>query len=220
VKHSDPPHKIGRNAILGLSSEEAFPVPLPLAQARESIKEFMNSCQEVANVIFATLSKALSLDQENGIENYHRPSEPSSYILRLLKYRPIDAEETYRIPQTPHTDIGTLTLLFTDCLGLQVLAPSGASDDWRFVEPKVGHVIVNIGDAWTLLTGGVVKSSLHRVGPPSGQGMPERYSAAYLVRPRDDTVLKPLSSELGRRDSGTEVESMRFREWMVKKFSV
>ena len=47
-------------------------------------------------------------------------------------------------PQTAHTDLGSLTLLFTGAPGLQVLTPG--SKEWAFVMPKKNCAVVNIGD--------------------------------------------------------------------------
>jgi isopenicillin N synthase-like dioxygenase len=195
-------------------------VPCPLATARETIKDFIASCHDVATVIFASLSASLDLPPGAGIDKYHRFSDPSPDILRLLKYRAIDAEDTYRVPQTPHTDLGSLTLLFTCTPGLQVLSRSAGNDKWKFVEPKEGHVVVNIGDALTLMTNGVLKSSLHRVGPPPGQAMLERYSFAYLMRPADHTVLKPMESAAIAARGDSKAEHVTFKEWMARKFNV
>lgn len=46
-----------------------------------------------------------------------------------------------------HTDIGTLTLLFTEQLGLQLELQHPGSDEWEFVAPLAGHAIVNVGDS-------------------------------------------------------------------------
>lgn len=111
--------------------------------------------------------------------------------------------------------------------GLQVLPPGveqkpGSYDesDWRYVAPRPGHAIVNIGDCVTMMTNGLLKSALHRVGPVAGCAMPERYSLAYLMRPEDQTLLRPLKSPLIPRKTGTspDEETVTSGTWIRKKF--
>ena len=37
------------------------------------------------------------------------------------------------------------------------------SDTWKYVQPLPGHAICNIGDSLSIFSGGLLKSSLHRV---------------------------------------------------------
>ena len=64
-------------------------------------------------------------------------------ILRLLHYITQPEFETGS-PQVAHTDLGSLTLLFTNSPGLQVWQPQHR--EWVFVNPKTNCAIVNIGD--------------------------------------------------------------------------
>lgn len=150
-------------------------------------------------------------------------NNPSPDILRLLKYHA--NERPSSVPQTPHTDLGSLTFVFSDTPGLQVLPPSVtqtagayAESDWLYVEPRAGHAVVNVGDCLTIMTNGVLKSALHRVGPVSGCEMPERYSMAYLMRPEDRTILRPVDSPLVPVASGKPEDYMTSGAWISKKF--
>lgn len=75
-----------------------------------------------------------------------------------------------------HTDFGSLTLLFGRVGGLQVLVPEGMRGEgegeengrgegerWVYVRPLEGHAIVNVGDALSFFTGGLLRSCVHRV---------------------------------------------------------
>ncbi|KAI2628937.1 hypothetical protein GGS21DRAFT_526622 [Xylaria nigripes] len=68
-----------------------------------------------------------------------------------------------------------------------------------------------------MMTNGVLKSALHRIGPFPGRVMPERYNFAYLMRPNERhdnaTPGKPYYSFL--RDS---MEPVTCAEWVGKKF--
>lgn len=155
-------------------------------------------------------------------EDFQGLNRPSPDILRLLKYHP--NSDTDVVPQTPHTDLGSLTFVFSTTPGLQVLSPGlqkpGAysESDWLYVEPKPGHAIVNIGDCITMMTNGLLRSALHRVGPVTGCAMPERYSMAYLMRPEDQTLLRPLDSPLIPRSVSSEETAVTSGAWISKKF--
>lgn len=156
-------------------------------------------------------------------EDFQGLNRPSPDILRLLKYHA--NSNTDVIPQTPHTDLGSLTFVFSTTPGLQVL-PSGVmqksgaynESDWLYVEPKPGHAIVNIGDCITMMTNGLLRSALHRVGPVTGCAMSERYSMAYLMRPEDQTLLQRLDSPLIPRAVSTEETAVTSGAWISKKF--
>ncbi|GAB1210901.1 hypothetical protein ATERTT37_000011 [Aspergillus terreus] len=92
----------------------------------------------------------------------HELTAPSLDIIRLLKYQPQPASEQVVIPHAAHTDMGSLTFLFTRQLGLQIQCPGDGNEaeDWRWVQPpRAGHAIVNLGDSLSLLTNGVLRSS-------------------------------------------------------------
>lgn len=98
--------------------------------------------------------------------------------------------QTFSIPQTAHTDMGSLTFLFTDSPGLQI-QPAGSSE-WLHVLPKAGCPIVNLGDAMKILSNGEFHSVLHRVVSVPGGQAEDRYSFAYLMRPEPSTLMAPL----------------------------
>ncbi len=155
-------------------------------------------------LLLTSLSSSLKLPSSTSLVELHRGNAPSPDILRLLHYLSQPPSET-SAPQAPHTDIGSLTLLFTKMPGLQVLPPN--SSEWTFVNPKEGCAIVNIGDgtcrnrrifvflkptsinaspdaqglmlgtyiSLAMFTGGLFHSCLHRAGSPPRRAMGGRY---------------------------------------------
>ncbi|KIN03229.1 hypothetical protein OIDMADRAFT_160809 [Oidiodendron maius Zn] len=211
-----------RNGLLQLSNDP-FPHPPAIASHLRSLCGLLEGLNSAAHTVLSSLSTSLSIPVGQRFEDFQRLSRPSPDILRLLKYH-ADAN-TDCLPQTPHTDLGSLTFVFSTTPGLQVL-PVGLGQnpgsykesDWRYVVPRPGHAVVNIGDCVSIMTNGLLKSALHRVGPVAGYAMPERYSMAYLMRPEDETVLRVLDSPLIPRSTSNGEDAVTSGEWIRKKF--
>ena len=84
--------------------------------------------------------------------------------------------------------------------------------------PRPGHAVVNIGDCLSIMTNGLLKSALHRVGPVTACAMPERYSIAYLMRPENQTVLRILDSPHIPQSVGNCEDFVTSGEWIRRKF--
>lgn len=173
--------------------------------------------QTITNTILTSLSTSLLLSHSSTLQSFHRLNAPSPSILRLLHYHPQPASERGP-PQTPHTDLGSLTILFSRQPGLQVLPPR-PNAEWSYVLPRLNCAVVNVGDGLALLTNHLFHSCLHRVGPLPGRAMTERYSFAFLQRAEDKTPLVGVRSPFVQRleDEGDAVTS---GEWLRRKFTV
>lgn len=69
-----------------------------------------------------------------------------------------------------------------------------------------------------MLTGGLFHSCLHRVSPPPGRAMEERYSFAYLQRAEDDVRMEALPA---MKSSTVQDEAVcTSKEWLEKKFGM
>ncbi|KAL4987848.1 iron/ascorbate family oxidoreductase [Aspergillus falconensis] len=114
--------------------------------------------------------------------------------LRYMHYAARGAEENKRAAEihTPgHTDLGSVTLLFRQPIAaLQILNNEG---QWKWVKPQDGTITINTCDALTALTGGLIKSSIHRVRtPPADQAGIDRLGVLYFARPNNHVVLDPI----------------------------
>lgn len=176
----------------------------------------MRTMQDATLAVNAGLSRALGLPAGGKFEDFNKAGRTSPCILRLLKYHALPDYE--RGPsQTPHTDLGSLTILFTKQPGLQVLTKG--ANEWEYVEPRAGHAIVNVGDGMSMMTNGLFHSSLHRVGPPPNQPMATRYSFAYLQRAEEHTSLTGLQSPLIPAAGGSS-GVLTSGQWLHEKFSM
>lgn len=116
-----------------------------------------------------------------------------------------------------HTDIGSITLLFNVVGGLQILPADRENKrgNWLYVKPEPGHAVVNIGDTLVEWTGGLLRSSLHRVvTAPGEQALVARESVAYLVRPRNSASMQRLNGGIVPPVKEGEVDETRsVNEW-------
>ena len=123
-----------------------------------------------------------------------------------------DFEEGVDIRAGAHSDFGSVTLLFQlpGQPGLEIQTPDG---EWAAVpidphderNPTTnggGHksralpILVNFGDLLEDWTGGLLKSTVHRVIFPKGGSKEDRYSMAYFCHPLDDAELEPVPSKV------------------------
>ena len=175
--------QIARNEMLNKSPNLAAAVQ----QDIELFDRFIALAHYTTMTILSSLSDALELDEAHRFEHSHRDGEPTNTTLAMLSF-PQNSDEAY-VGHNKHTDIGSLTLLFNYQWGLQVLTPS--KKEWTFVQPKVNHAIVNVGDSLRFLSGKRFHSCLHRVLPVDGIHQQEhRYSIAYFLRPESGVKFK------------------------------
>lgn len=158
----------------------------------ELFDRFIALAHYATMTILSSLSDALDLDEAHRFEHSHRNGEPTNTTLAMLSF-PKNLDETY-VGHNKHTDIGSLTLLFNYQWGLQILTPE--TRKWTFVQPKVNHAIVNVGDSLRFLSGKRFHSCLHRVLPIDGIHQQEhRYSIAYFLRPESGVKFKDADGQ-------------------------
>ncbi|RDL38509.1 Uncharacterized protein BP5553_02849 [Venustampulla echinocandica] len=140
-------------------------------------------CNIATKTILSALSTALGLTGAARFENSHRNDKPSTTTLSMMHYIPTDPSDK-QIGHQKHTDISSLTLLFSEQWGLQI-RPPGARE-FGFVKPKEGCAIVNVGDSLRFASGHKMQSCIHRVVP--FDPTEHRYSIAYFLRAEDETM--------------------------------
>ena len=127
---------------------------------------------------------ALALDVDSAEIRRHI-SCPTSQ-LRLLRYVENDLPSSKDVVGIDaHSDFECFTILLQGGPGLQVM---NADDYWIEAPPLPGCFIVNIGDIFETWSGGLFKSTQHRV-VNSGR---ERYSFPLFFGLDYDTLVQPL----------------------------
>ncbi|KAH7356051.1 hypothetical protein BKA66DRAFT_539264 [Pyrenochaeta sp. MPI-SDFR-AT-0127] len=157
----------------------------------------------ISKAILAALSTASGLSGSARFENLHRNHRPSTSTLAMMHYIPSDPAKDQNVGHQKHTDISSLTVLFTEQWGLQIRPPG--MKEFGFVEPKKGNAIINVGDSLRFASGHTFQSCIHRVVPYDYSE--HRYSVAYFLRAEDETMFQD--------SEGRYVTS---RQWHDEKF--
>ncbi|TVY73387.1 Oxidoreductase vrtI [Lachnellula suecica] len=173
--------KVSRDEIQ--KSSPHIPSPIKNSPDIKILENAIASCNIATKTILSALSTALGLTGAARFENSHRNDRPSTTTLSMMHYIPSDPNDT-KIGHQKHTDISSLTLLFSEEWGMQVRPPKAR--EFGFVAPKDGCAIVNVGDSLRFASGHKMQSCIHRVVP--FDPTEHRYSIAYFLRAEDETM--------------------------------
>ncbi|KAF2009074.1 Clavaminate synthase-like protein [Aaosphaeria arxii CBS 175.79] len=196
------------------------PLPPPLSSSTALILRFQTACHALCTTILNLLGTALETPDPSWFAVRHDQSlGPSGTIFRLLYYPQTTTPSPSSGPcirAGAHSDYGSLTLLFRlpGQPGLELLTTS--SGTWKPVPVNPSPttlstppILVNIGDLLSFWTGGMLKSTVHRVTFSGGE---ERHSMAYFCHPLDEVELVRVPSAViegfGDRGEG-ELEVQR-----------
>ncbi|KAI9568579.1 hypothetical protein HD554DRAFT_2259773 [Boletus coccyginus] len=120
------------------------------------------------------------------------PTVPRQHRLVVSYRRTAEEEEKSKnVWLKGHTDIGSVTILWSQPVGgLQILPPDGK---WRWVRHIDNALVINTGDMMDFLTGGFYKPTIHRVArPPHDQSGYDRLGTFYFSMADDNVRLLPL----------------------------
>ena len=111
-----------------------------------------------------------------------------------------------------HTDFGLLTILCQDSVGgLQI---KGLDGQWFHAPPIEGTLIVNVADLLSRWTGGIYKSTPHRVVNSSGQ---ERLSIVLAFDPDPETLINP--GEIPEIEKNINEDPITCGDYLIWRFS-
>ncbi len=119
------------------------------------------------------------------------PVAEGNSVLRLLHYPPVP-QDAPNLRAGAHEDINVITLLLgAEEAGLQLLTRQG---EWVDVTAPEGALVVNVGDMLERQTGGLLRSTTHRVvNPAPGRRHLPRYSTPFFLHFRPDWLIRPLA---------------------------
>ncbi|CAK7197675.1 hypothetical protein SEUCBS139899_000323 [Sporothrix eucalyptigena] len=173
------------------------PIPAELASDEPAIDAFFDLCYHLCLKLNDLLGIGLEVNPPDFFTAAHRKtSGPSGNTLRLLYYPPRqegEGDDGEDIRAGAHSDYGSMTLLFrlAGQAGLEICTRDGS---WAPVpvlpagtgveKDEAPPILVNIGDLLSYWTGGLLRSTVHRViFPPPGTAD----SAAANVTPGEST---------------------------------
>ncbi|KAK0235432.1 Clavaminate synthase-like protein [Armillaria nabsnona] len=158
------------------------------------------------------LALGLGLPEDALVDLHGYSSVGESYV-RFMKYFPHsseDEEKTNGVWTKGHTDIGSITILYSQPVAaLQMLTSSG---EWKWVRHLENALVINAGDALEFLSGGAYRAMIHRVfQPPKDQRGYTRLGVFYFCMPDDNVKLLPLVAPKVRRFVDADAPTME--EW-------
>jgi isopenicillin N synthase-like dioxygenase len=184
---------------------------------REAVLAYIEEMTRVGQAVLAGAAMGLGLD--HGWFADHLTVDPL-VLLRIFHYPPAPAIDDKRWGVGEHTDYGLLTILGQDATpGLQVKSGRG----WVDAEPLSGSFVCNLGDMLERLTGGLYRSTPHRVRNAVGA---QRLSVPFFLDPSWDAVVgrlpiveRPRDEDAADRWDRTSVHGFTgtYGEYIVNK---
>ncbi|RNA32948.1 iron oxidase [Brachionus plicatilis] len=157
-----------------LHGPNSFPEEVP--ELRPVVLEYMNKILHLAHKLINGLALSLGLSESYFYDRY---TKRPFYQLGIAHYPPVKvANESLEWGIGEHTDYGLLTILKQDNNGGLQIKPK--SSDWIDAPPIENSFICNIGDMMDRITGGLYKSTLHRV---KVQTKKDRISFPFFFEP-------------------------------------
>jgi isopenicillin N synthase-like dioxygenase len=162
-----------------MHGQNLFPSNIP--GFRETALEYMAAMTELGHALMRGVALSLGLDESYFAEHY--TGDPL-ILFRIFNYPAQSAAPGWGVGE--HTDYGLLTILKQDeSGGLQVKSQSR----WIEAHPVPGSFVCNIGDMLDRLTGGLYRSTAHRVRNVSGR---DRLSFPFFFDPNFNAEVEPL----------------------------
>lgn len=172
-----------------------FPDNLPFF--RETVLEYMTAMTRLSHALMKGIALSLGLTGSYFAERY---TNDPLILFRLFNYPARGGVHDQSWGVGEHTDYGLLTILRQDRTGgLQVRSKSG----WIDAPPVPGAFICNIGDMLDRMTGGLYRSTPHRVRTPSKH---DRLSFPFFFDPNFNAEVKPI-------EIGTPLDDDKDKRW-------
>ncbi|MEQ8272327.1 MAG: 2OG-Fe(II) oxygenase family protein [Deltaproteobacteria bacterium] len=180
---------------------------------RDVVLAYVDAMTKLGHRLTANIAASLSLPRDYFRARY---TDDPLILFRIFHYPPLPRPNAWSVGA--HADYGLLTILLQDDVGgLEVKGPDG----WIAAPPIPGTFVVNLGDMLDRLTGGLYRSTLHRVQNPSSRS---RLSFPFFFDPSLDAVIEPLPGTAVLDDEHTrwDQESVRafegtYGDYLVRK---
>jgi isopenicillin N synthase-like dioxygenase len=168
-----------------------------IPQFRETILDYLSVMTQLGHTLIEGIALSLGLEASYFHDRY---TNDPLILFRIFNY-PSDVVASTGWGVGEHTDYGLLTILKQDNAGgLQVRSRLG----WVDAPPIANSFVCNIGDMLERLTGGLYRSTPHRVKNSSGR---DRQSFPFFFDPNFDAQLHPIPIQ------GVTVKNNREERW-------
>ncbi len=196
---------------LPLHGANLFPAAIP--ELRALVLDYIAALTRLGHALMRGLSLSLGLDPSYLDE---RMTRDPLILFRIFNYpAPREATERAQWGVGEHTDYGVLTILKQDdCGGLEVKTPSG---DWIDAPPIANTFVCNIGDMLDRMTGGLYRSTPHRVRNASNRdrlSWPFFFDPGFHVTVHKLPVAVPAHANAARWDND-DVPRLRRHVWRL-----
>jgi len=195
-----PSDHVGVRRGLALHGPNAWP-HYP-SQFRPLFEQYVNAMLALGAQIMSAMAIGLGLHA-----NYFVPlMNPSFWVARAISYPSLRNPSESAINSNvkdgkasigcgEHTDYGCLTIVNQDNDHMHSLQVQRRDGSWIDADPIPHAFVVNIGDVVEVWTGGLYRSTPHRVLSPTG--LPQsvaspRLSIPFFYEPRFDAQIRPL----------------------------
>ncbi|MBD2096991.1 isopenicillin N synthase family oxygenase [Trichocoleus sp. FACHB-591] len=154
-----------------------------IPQFRETVLEYLAAMTQLGHTLMAGIALSLGLEASYFRDRY---TDDPLILFRIFNYPSANNPQEPSWGVGEHTDYGLLTILRQDDAGgLQVKSKSG----WIDAPPVPNSFICNIGDMLDRLTGGLYRSTPHRVKNLSGR---DRLSFPFFFDPNFAAEMHPI----------------------------
>lgn len=227
-KKADPKEALNfanLNCDKGTSTEALPPFFIANPERRELVENTIAKLYQLSIKLLKLLAIGLEIEDTNECKgedwfvSRYDAEKSLGTTFRFLHYPSqglLDPDELIRAGA--HTDYGSMTLLFQKANeeGLEILSP--VLKKWEpvpYVESRSKNneeappIIVNIADQLSYWSGGLLKSTVHRVKFPlqSQANNQDRYSIVFFSHPNHDALLEPVPSAKIRSIEGRGPQS-------------
>ncbi|MCX6131071.1 MAG: isopenicillin N synthase family oxygenase [Proteobacteria bacterium] len=163
---------------------------------RETVLSYIEALTELGHVLMRGISLSLGLEANFFDDKYTR--DPL-VLFRIFHYPPDQNNgNSTQWGVGEHTDYGLLTILRQDDVGgLQVKSRS----QWIEAPPLKNSFVCNIGDMLDRMTGGLYRSTPHRVKNTTNR---QRYSFPFFFDPGFRAEVKPILLNQPKSDDQAE----------------
>ena len=183
--------------------------PKFLPSLQQNAMSYFHQINELAKNLLTCFAMGLNLKENFFIRNCNAPLSRASLV-----YYPDQPKEMgeMQFGVSEHTDFGLLTILCQDSVGgLQI---KGLDGQWFHAPPIDGTLIVNVADLLSRWTGGIYKSTPHRVVNSSGQ---ERLSIVLAFDPDPETLINP--GEIPEIEKNINEEPITCGDYLIWRFN-